>query len=510
MRGTLPELLDQARRRHPDRIAVDDPRAGASLTHERLAALAEGIGAELKAAGVRRGDRVGLCAPKSSTCVAAIHGILGCGAAYVPVDAGSPATRNASIFTDCGAAALILGRGLVEPILAAMDRQDSPIAAELGDGLVLVNLVKAPDAGVVEVGPDDVAYILYTSGSTGKPKGVVHTHGSARAFIDWCSETFEPTEDDRFSSHAPFHFDLSILDLYVPLAAGASVVLIDDATGKQPLLLAQLIEERRITIWYSTPSALRLLAGYGKLEKCDHSSLRLVFFAGEVFPVAALRALRSQWPWPRYFNLYGPTETNVCTYSAIPDEIDAGRTTPYPIGHVCAGNRARVVDFHDTDVAFGAEGELLIAGPTVMKEYWNLPERSASAFLVDGSERWYRTGDVVRETVQDGFVFHGRRDRMVKRRGFRVELGEIEAALGLHPWIEDCAVTAMPDDESGVRIEAALVSSAGKKPSLVELKQYCAGLLPLYMVPDRFTFRDSIPQTSTGKTDYQRLREDLH
>ena len=510
MRGTLLELLHQTRRRHPGRIALDDPHTGAVLTYEQLGIQADRIRGELKAAGVRRGDRVGLCAPKSATCVAAIHGILGCGAAYIPVDAGSPASRNASIFADCGAVALILARPLVEPLLAAMGHQDLRVAADLGDDLVLVGPAGSPGSDDGQVVPDDVAYILYTSGSTGMPKGVVHTHSSARAFVDWCSETFAPTADDRFSSHAPFHFDLSILDLYVSLAAGAAVVVIDDATGKQPLRLAPLIEERRITIWYSTPSALRLLAGYGKLDKHDHSSLRLVLFAGEVFPVAALRALKNHWPRPRYFNLYGPTETNVCTYYPIPDELDAARTSPYPIGGACAGNRARVVDLDDNDVAFGTEGELLISGPTVMKEYWNLPARTASAFLTDGPERWYRTGDIVRETVQDGFVFHGRRDRMVKRRGFRVELGEIEAALGRHQSIEDCAVMAMPDDESGVRIEAALVSNVGKKPSLVELKQYCASVLPLYMVPDRFTFRDSIPQTSTGKTDYQRLREELN
>ncbi len=507
MRGTLLDLLDQARRLHPDRVAVDDPHTGTILTHERLATLAGRIRDELSAAGVQLGDRVGLCAAKSATSVAAIHGILGCGAAYVPVDAGSPAPRNAAIFTDCGASALILARTLTDPVISAMGRP-APVVAELGDDLVIVSLADSIESAPAKVDPDDVAYILYTSGSTGKPKGVVHTHRSARAFIDWCSETFTPSADDRFSSHAPFHFDLSIFDLYVSLAAGAAVVLIDDATGKQPLTLAPLIEDRRISIWYSTPSALRLLAGYGRLERHDHSSLRIVLFAGEVFPTAALRALARHWPGPRYFNLYGPTETNVCTYYPIADANVGGRADPYPIGRVCAGNRARVVDLYDRDVAFGSRGELLISGPTVMREYWTLPERTAASFLAEGPERWYRTGDIVSES-DEGFVFHGRRDRMVKRRGFRVELGEIEAALGRHPSVKDCAVTGVADEESGVRIEATLVLYSESRPSLVELKQYCAGALPLYMVPDRFTFREVIPQTSTGKTDYQRLREEL-
>ena len=251
----------------------------------------------------------------------------------------------------------------------------------------------------------------------------------------------------------------------------------------------------------------RLLSGYGKIGAQDHSSLRLVLFAGEVFPIGALHELRRQWPWPRYFNLYGPTETNVCTFLELP-KLDENRATPYSIGHVCAGDKARVVDEHNRDVSPGQEGELQISGPTVMRGYWNLPERTAGAFVEEDEVRWYRTGDIVRDSEVEGFVFLGRRDRMVKRRGFRVELGEIEAALALHPDVLECAVIAKPDDTSGVRIDAAIVARPPAKLSLVELKQFSAARLPLYMVPDRFTFLDSIPQTSTGKIDYQRLMMD--
>lgn len=511
MRGTLPELLDRARRHHSARTAVEDPRTGSSLTCDELGELADRVSLDLARAGVGRGDRVGVCARKSVTCVAAIHGILARGAVYVPVDPASPVSRNAGIFTDCAAHAIVLSKDDAGAMKEALARERLDVVSELGDGLVIVSLVSrgggtAPDnGGYVE--PQDAAYILYTSGSTGRPKGVVHTHESARAFTDWCSATFTPGADDRFSSHAPFHFDLSILDLFVSVASAAAVVLIDEETGKQPLLLASLIEARRISVWYSTPSALRLLAGYGKLERFDHSALRLVLFAGEVFPVPAMQALKAKWRHPRYFNLYGPTETNVCTFYEVPDaiaELDA-----FPIGRVCAGDSARVVDADDRDVVQGVEGELLIAGPTVMREYWNLPERTANAFFEEGGARWYRTGDLVRESGTDGFIFGGRRDRMVKRRGFRIELGEIESALGRHPSVFDCAVIALPDDETGVRISAALVSSTATKPTLIELKQFCAGTLPLYMVPDRFSFLESIPQTSTGKVDYQRLQEEL-
>src|SRR5690606_31765651 len=177
-----------------------------------------------------------------------------------------------------------------------------------------------------------LAYILYTSGSTGKPKGVMHSHATASSFIDWCSSEFLPTEADRFSSHAPFHFDLSIFDLYLPLKHGATLVLIGEELGKQPQQLARLISERRISIWYSTPSILRLLLEYGKMERFEYSSLRVVCYAGEVFPVKFQRALRAFWPQPAYYNLYGPTETNVCTFDRVVEVPPDDHQGPLPIG----------------------------------------------------------------------------------------------------------------------------------------------------------------------------------
>jgi acyl-coenzyme A synthetase/AMP-(fatty) acid ligase len=253
------------------------------------------------------------------------------------------------------------------------------------------------------------------------------------------------------------------------------------------------------------PSILSLLAQYGKLERHDYSALRFILFAGEVFPVAQLRELKALWPHPRYFNLYGPTETNVCTFHEIPDIVPADRTEPYPIGRTCSHLKARVVDTNDDDVKAGAEGELLIAGAGVMVGYWNLPEQNARAFLQDGDVQWYRTGDLVVEDAEEGFIFHGRRDRMVKRRGYRVELGEIEAGLATHPRVREVAVVAVPDD-AGIRIKAVLSSREGERLSVIELKQFCVRQLPSYMVPDLFSFVEALPRTSTDKIDYQTLK----
>lgn len=285
-------------------------------------------------------------------------------------------------------------------------------------------------------------------------------------------------------------------------------MLIAEDRGKDPLHLARLIQDEKITIWYSAPSILSLMAQFGKLPEHDCSSLRLVLFAGEVFPVKHLRTLCAQLPAPRYFNLYGPTETNVCNYYEVVPPVPEARTAPYPIGRICEHLRGKAVDEHGNPVAAGDEGELCITGRGVMQGYWMLPEQTARGFLVDADgTRWYRTGDVVVEEPDGNYIYRGRRDRMVKRRGYRVELGEIEAGLYQHPLIKEAAVVALPDADAGVRITAFLSSKDGTRASLIELKRFCAEKLPLYMIPDQFAWLDALPRTSTDKTDYQRLKE---
>lgn len=513
---TLHALLDHSARTSPNGIAVVDP-GRADIDYAELARLSDALRDRLRQVGVAPGDRVGIYMRKSIDAIVAIFGILKCGAAYVPVDPDAPVARCAFILDNCSVRVVVTEQrletalrtelerlGRVPPLLAVDERSGPIPLAELlarmqRDTPVASSPSTYPD-------PEGLAYILYTSGSTGKPKGVMLAHRSATTFVDWCSETLGPRANDRFSSHAPLHFDLSILDVFVSLKHGATLVLIGEEVGKEPLALAALIAESGITIWYSTPSILGMLAQYGKLERHDVSALRIVLFAGEVFPVPQLRALKSQWSHPRYLNLYGPTETNVCTFHEIPAVIPAERTDPYPIGRTCSHLCSLVVDQTDRPVEAGTEGELVIAGPGVMQGYWNLPERNAQAFLVDaGGERWYRTGDLVVDAGDGEFVFHGRRDRMVKRRGYRVELGEIEAGLAAHPAAREVAVIALPKPDASVRIKAYMSLRNGTRPSLVELKQYCMERLPRYMVPDAFGFLDALPRTSTDKIDYQSL-----
>lgn len=503
----LEDLLTASATRTPEAIAAIEPD-GKAISYKALEAYAAAVADALTKSGVSAGDRVGLCLHKNIAAFASLLGAMKAGAAYVPVDVSAPAARNGYIFNDCDVRALIVEQSAAAALHAELggdgwDEIMFPAPPEFPSALTI--LVRRA-AGRFPPSPE-LAYILYTSGSTGRPKGVTHSHATALAFVDWCSEEFNPTADDRFSSHAPFHFDLSILDIYVPLKHGASVVVINSEAGKQPGVLADLISRLNITIWYSTPSILRMLLEYGQIEARDCSALRIVNFAGEVFPIKHLRALMAAWPHPIYYNLYGPTETNVCTYFKLPQTLPADEGYALPIGHKCSGDELRIVELDGSDANPGEEGELVVTGGSVMLGYWNLPERNAEAYLKHDGKLWYKTGDVVRDRGDGELLFSGRRDRMIKRRGFRVELGEIEAALLRHSAIPEAAVIARPKEDGDLEVVAFLAWAEDKPASTLKLKQFCSQQLPLYMVPDRFVTLPELPKTSTDKLDYQRLKD---
>jgi amino acid adenylation domain-containing protein len=536
-RRHLRQLLDEAIKARPDHPAVEDER-GRRLSYSELGHQADRLATRLARWGVGRGDRVGLWLPKSIEAVAAIHGILRLGASYVPVDPAGPAVRAVDILAASGIKAAVVAAELApafstqctgpgpRPRLVFVEGQTvqqggspgeidpaaQPAAAlEPGDALwreVMVD--RAPTPILPDCSAEDLGYILFTSGSTGKPKGVMLSHENAFIFLNWCSEALGPwPTDDRFASHAPFHFDLSIFDLFASCRSAATLVLIGEALGKDPGGLADFLERKRISVWYSSPSILSMLIQHGSLGRRQIDPPRLVLFAGEVFPIAALRRLRAIWPRAVMWNLYGPTETNVCTAYRVPEAIPEDQTRPLPIGRVCKPLSARVVDGSGSEVPAGQIGELIVAGPGVMRGYFAEPELTAAAFFVDADgTRWYRTGDLASDVGDGCFQFHGRRDRMVKKRGYRIELGEIESALYRHEGVDRAGVVAEGSEE-GVSISAFVALKPNQKRSIIAMKRHCTKYLPHYMIPDTVTFLDQLPATSTDKVDYQSLKARL-
>lgn len=513
--ASLVDYLEASAALFPDRPAVFDP-AGWSLTYRELNEHADAIAGFLVTSGVKPGERVGVIVPKGAQAITAFFGIMKARAAYVPADHTAPAARNRTILADCQVKVAFLAPACAPLLSDWPDRRTLPSAVVfLGETVPASNwptraftwdqVVSHAPVRVDGRAPGDLAYILYTSGSTGVPKGVMLSHENALSFVDWCSDVFTPSEADRFSSHAPFHFDLSVLDIYVAMKHGAALYVISEELGKSPEELAAFISKNQLTVWYSTPSILSLLTQFGNLTGRDCRTLRLVLFAGEVFPVKHLREIAQQWPWADYYNLYGPTETNVCTFARIPLPVPEERTVPYPIGTSCAHCETMVLDEAGTEVEPAEEGLLYVAGPSVFLGYWDRPEQNSRAFLERLGRRWYNTGDVVR-LDSDGYVYLGRRDRMVKRRGYRIELGEIERGLYEHPSIREAGVVGVPDDTAGLRIIAYLACRTAERPSVIEMKSFCARHLPSYMSPDVFQFLDSLPRTSTDKIDYQGLK----
>jgi amino acid adenylation domain-containing protein len=353
---------------------------------------------------------------------------------------------------------------------------------------------------------------LYTSGSTGMPKGVVLSHRHALTFVEWGVRTFAVTPEDRLSNHAPLHFDLSVFDIYVSLHTGACVHIVPDDVAPFPPKLAQWMDEERITVSYSVPSALIRLLGHGNIERFEYRALRAVLFAGEVFPMKYLLQLMQRWPHARYYNLYGPTETNVCTYYEVPADIPAD-AKEIPIGAAISNCECFAIDDQGKVVQPGGSGELYVRGPLLLLGYWNQPAKTTEMLVPNPiqtayPEMAYRTGDICRMDSDGNYWFTGRRDHMVKSRGYRIELGDIEAALYKHEGINEAVLVAVPDEEVGARLHAFVVPHA---PSLgeKELASFCSSQLPRYMVPEFFWFETELPKTSTGKIDRQALSRRL-
>lgn len=505
----LAQLLTGSAHRDPDNLAVVHEQR--SYTYHELDAASNRLAHQLRSAGVIRGDRVGLYLEKSLEAVAALFGILKLGAAYVPLDPAAPTQRIAYIVANCQMKALVsttAKAAALQEALTAQGHLPAVVATDDESAWQTVNTSELPDPDTIE---HDLAYILYTSGSTGNPKGVMISHRAALTFVDWACDTFNVQPSDRVSNHAPFHFDLSTFDLFATIKAGGTVVLVPPALSVFPLNLAKFIAEQRITIWYSVPSALTRLVLYGNLPQFDLSHLRTILFAGEVFPVKYLRQLMTLVPQASYHNLYGPTETNVCTWYTVPP-LDPERTEPISIGKGCANSEILVLDEQQQRVAPGETGELCVRGPGLMRGYWGLPERTAQSLIHYvayphlGPEPLYRTGDLVREEADGNYTYLGRRDNQIKSRGYRIELGEIETVLYSHPDVEEAAVIPIPDEEIGNQIKAFVVLRDGEALTRSTLEAFCAIRLPKYMIPHQLEIHTALPKTSTGKVDKTQLR----
>ena len=514
----LPQLLQLSAEKRSDATAVW--ARGRTLTYRELEDRSNQLAHLLLDRGIQKGDRIGMYFPKSVDSLIAMFGIMKAGAAYVPLDPDQPGTRAAYIINNCKMKALLTDAPrltrLASELPACLDLkiilgQQSEDTPQTVPWEALETYSKnCPESQPVT---GDLAYILYTSGSTGEPKGVMLSHQNALTFIEWCAETFQVRPEDQLSSHAPLHFDLSVFDIYNAIEAGATVHMVPDDILIFPSSVAKFIEEHAISVWYSVPGALVQMALRAKLTQERFQKLRLILFAGEVFPVKHLQKLAGLLPNIDLYNLYGPTETNVCTYYPV-DRENLATMDSLPIGRACANTEVFAIDEEGHRVtAPGGKGELLVRGPSITLGYWSDPEKTRrtlvpNPFQPHFAENVYRTGDLVLLREDGDYDFLGRRDNQIKVRGYRVELGEVEAALLTHSDVAEASAFATADPHDGARIQAVVALHNGSQLKEIDLQEHCAQRIPRYMVPAGIEFREALPKTSTGKIDRVRLKAD--
>jgi amino acid adenylation domain-containing protein len=468
--------------------------------------------------GLRKGDRVVLMMPKSAESITSLFAVLMSGGIYVPLDLRWPPERIEATIKECSPRFVIADcdRNLLEHVCSSFGKHigstSCPMIVPLSGDWIPWDMAMAADGeSFVEpnIQPDDPALILFTSGSTGQPKGVTLSHRAVGVFVRWASEEFRICEGDRIACPSPLSFDLSTLDVYSMALRGAACVIVPESISFVPKFLTRFLSEQKISIWYSVPSLLSSMLLDGELSKYDFPELRLIAFAGEVFPTRYFERWRNHVPTAEFYNLYGPTETNVITWYHVPSDFDC--TQPIPIGKACPYAELAMEQMDELDPEQLADRGLLAAGESLMLEYWNRHEETEKAFVEragchGNAKRFYRTGDrVVMNEASGEYIFVGRRDRQVKRRGYRIELREIERALESHSHVLEVAVISSQDSKTTIAAFVRCVPNMAV--SQVELRIHCARFLPSYMIPDQIIPLPLIPKGSRGKVDYGALSE---
>ncbi|MFK7897263.1 MAG: amino acid adenylation domain-containing protein [Myxococcota bacterium] len=516
--------------RFPDRIAVEVE--GESLTYSELHQQAARLAATLESEDAREQvadrDRPALTAVFGQRSVAVTAGILGAllrGDGYVPLNPTFPADRTRSMLERSGCRALILDAHGEKQIVEVLEGVETPLVlifperdevAELAKALpghrVLSARDLAPEADwqPKPVDPNGLAYLLFTSGSTGIPKGVMVAHRNVNAFLDAMAERYAVTPDDRLSQTFELTFDLSVFDLFLAWECGARVCIPSQA---QKMLPAKYIQESEISIWFSVPSTGVLMSKLRMLKPDAYPSLRWSLFCGEALPAEIVEAWVDAAPNSVIENLYGPTELTIaCTlYRWDPARSKADcELGLVPIGEPYPNMEVLVVGEDLKEVAPGATGELLMSGPQLTPGYWNDPEKTAAAFMTPpGKDRlFYRTGDRVRSQNGDApMVYLGRMDNQIKIQGYRVELGEIEAAMREEASVEVAIALGWPVTAAGADSVAVFISDADA--DLADLKKRAKARLPSYMAPRAIHHIDAFPLNSNGKVDRNALLEIL-
>jgi amino acid adenylation domain-containing protein len=478
--------VERVAREQSDANALTSPEG--ELSYGQLWSQALALAGHLHELGLRPGDPVALCLPRSIELVVGALGIVAAGGCYVALDPAYPDDRLKFMLADSGA----------QLVVATADTAVRFDAIRTVEPIQPVGCAPAP---LRTIAANDPAYIVYTSGSTGRPKGVLVEHRSLGNLVDWHEKTFDNTPSDRSALISSPGFDAAVWEIWSCLAVGASLIIPPDWAKTDPTAMRDwLLAERITTTFVPTPLCEELMA----LDWPASAPLRIMLTGGDVLH----RRPRASLPF-RLVNNYGVSEATVVSTSGTVTPADAsGECADLPtLGSAIPGVTLTVVDHKGQPVPPDTAGELVIGGVSVGRGYVGHPIHNQARFFLDAEGcRHYHTGDLVRLLADGQLVYLGRLDEQVNIQGLRIELGEIAAVLDQHPKVNTSTVVAVGNNGSQ-RLRAFIVGAAGRPPATAELREFLSKRLPPHMIPSDCTMLDKLPTNSNGKVDRKLLRE---
>lgn len=500
------EYFEQTVLTKKDKVAVVDGQQ--QISFGDMAGQAWSVGTYLMQSEVGIKHPVAVFLPKSIESIVADIGIIYSGNAYMNLDVKTPLARISNILQLVEPAFVITDKKFVDKLSEIFDKNkilliEDLIVAENKHDLLLQNLEKVIDT--------DPLCLINTSGSTGTPKSVVLNHKSFIDFTEWALATMQWTDDERFGSLSPAVFDIFSFELCMLMAKSATMVLVNPMFAAFPAKIVQLLAQEKITYIFWVPTIMVNIANMGLLDKVGLPELKMVWFAGEVFPTKQFNIWRKALPKTTFVNMYGPIEITLdCTYFIANRNI--ADDEPIPIGIPCRNTDILVLNDDDKlVVGEGNEGELCVRGTSLAMGYYNNPEKTAVAFVQNPlnksyPELIYRTGDIVKYNEFGEMVFVGRKDSLIKHSGYRIELSEIEHVIvnTLQLVRNGCAVYDYGKKEIVFFYEAEM------EMSVADLRKQIGTALPAYMVPTRYVYQQILPRNTNGKIDRLKLKESIN
>lgn len=519
MRYLLHDVFTKTVVKYPSNIAIICEN-GQRITYRELDKLANQYAhllLHLKQ-NTREYPYVGIISSVHANSIACILASLKIGCAYIPLDEYSPVERLKHIIKNTQLDVIAVDPYWYNTFSELFNEPEISRVILLDDTNLILNekiisyakVLSQPKSNIPVYNQvsDDLAYILHSSGSTGIPKGIMLTHRNARTFVDWMQKEFQIQQHDKIMSRAPLKFDLSIFDIFNTFNAGASLICynwnIRREGNQKHLDYVDLLVKEKATILYTTPSTFISLLNRGNLGSTS-TSLRTIMYAGEPFPIPHLRKLHSVLPHTKIANIYGPTETNIITYYWI-DSIPNDDNASIPLGTAVEDTEIIVVNEEEKRLCAPCElGELWCRGGTVTIGYLGLEEKTKEHLVLSPFHKYpayfWRTGDFGFRDSTGCLHYRGRKDHMIKVKGFRIEIGEVECAISGYPGIDEFVVVAKPDTKYGNRLYCYFSSINNQTLSIDDIFQYTKKKLPEYMIPYSFIQLEVLPKTSSGKID---------